>query len=575
MTFPGTSGWVTRKTLQLEWWVFRIKAKKMIQIQYWFPHKLCPSALKGLSALDECYSPRSELTQLPGQRGKQVFFRPKHISKIYNFRWTIATQTRTLLESLPCSLKSPLFHQLEPVCSGGRFWPGSAGHGGAESQQNVLCGPASETVWPSQTWPQETLHCCGKPLLDGPRDAVRSVSLHHLTVKKSCSTESVANFQLWLLGKSYDERVDIFSFGIIICEVKPHIGQPQSWWTTNENISLCVSSLKIIGRISADPELMPRAKDFGLNVASFLQQFHPPCCPSAFLPLAVLCCDMDVEKRYHYKNTTLKFSSLAICVNPPCLLDSFRPPFSKLAEWLDNLLMHMDIGLHLLSELDQLCKTFWQNRNNQNLIHDKDEPQPQVENANSSQNGVQSPFKRLNSQQDTTMTGCSHTGGECNGLSLDQCQNSCSSAGIESGTETHENNNTSGQTQTDVSEPTAGQSNRPRRICSALWDNSTEDSPWTTKSTLNTCNWWIWARFQFKTNCEKLSKQQQTVLYHQTINSTGWKIAFCLQTGDWNLLQDMCCLTAFWANIYVKSVVCHWSSRDTFLQSRLSLHFQQ
>lgn len=245
---------------------------------------------------------------------------------------------------------------------------------------------------------------------------------------------------------------------------------------TNLIFSLCVSSLKIIGRISADPDFMPRAKDFGLNVASFLQQFHPPRCPSAFLPLAVLCCDMDVEKRYHWKNTTLKFWALAFCVNPPCLVDFFRPSFSKLAEWLDNLLMHMDIGLHLLSELDQLCKTFWQNRNNQNLIHNKDSPQPQVENANSNHNEMQSPFERLNSQQDTTKTGCSNPGAECNGLSLDQCQNFCSSAGIELGTETHENNSISGQTQTELSERTAGQSNRPRRLCGVLWDKSTEDS---------------------------------------------------------------------------------------------------
>lgn len=228
-----------------------------------------------------------------------------------------------------------------------------------------------------------------------------------------------------LYGKSYDERVDIFSFGIIICE--------------------------IIGRVSADPDFMPRAKDFGLNVASFLQEFHPPLCPSAFLPLAVLCCEMDIEK---------------------------RPSFSKLAEWLDNLLMHMDIGLHLLSELDQLCKTFWQNRSNQNLIHNKDGPRPQVEKENNSQNGVQGHFEKLNSRQDTTTTECSHPREECTGLSLDQCQNCCSSAGIESGTETHENNSTSGQPQTQkgVSEPVAEQSNRPRRICSVLWDKSTEES---------------------------------------------------------------------------------------------------
>uniref|UniRef100_A0A8C9XR00 non-specific serine/threonine protein kinase n=1 Tax=Sander lucioperca TaxID=283035 RepID=A0A8C9XR00_SANLU len=102
-------------------------------------------------------------------------------------------------------------------------------------------------------------------------------------------------------GKSYDERVDIFSFGIMICE--------------------------IIGRVNADPDYLPRSNDFGLNVAGFLQQYHPPQCPSAFLPLGVLCCETDADK---------------------------RPSFLKLGEWLENLLMHLDISLPLLSELEQL-----------------------------------------------------------------------------------------------------------------------------------------------------------------------------------------------------------------------------
>uniref|UniRef100_A0A7N8XF10 LIM domain kinase 1 n=1 Tax=Mastacembelus armatus TaxID=205130 RepID=A0A7N8XF10_9TELE len=108
-------------------------------------------------------------------------------------------------------------------------------------------------------------------------------------------------------GKSYDERVDIFSFGIMICE--------------------------IIGRVSADPDYLPRTNDFGLNVTAFLQQYLPPQCPLAFMPLAVLGCDIDAEK---------------------------RPSFSKLEEWLENLLMHLNIGLPLLSELEQLCRAFWE-----------------------------------------------------------------------------------------------------------------------------------------------------------------------------------------------------------------------
>ncbi|XP_059911673.1 LIM domain kinase 1-like [Gadus macrocephalus] len=107
-------------------------------------------------------------------------------------------------------------------------------------------------------------------------------------------------------GKSYDERVDIFSFGIIVCE--------------------------IIGRVSADPDFLPRNRDFGLNVFGFLEQYHPSDCPPAFLPLAALCCDLEADT---------------------------RPSFPRLEEWLDNLLMHLDIRLPLLSELEQHQRAFW------------------------------------------------------------------------------------------------------------------------------------------------------------------------------------------------------------------------
>ncbi|XP_077397719.1 LIM domain kinase 1a isoform X4 [Festucalex cinctus] len=108
-------------------------------------------------------------------------------------------------------------------------------------------------------------------------------------------------------GKSYDERVDIFSFGIMLCE--------------------------IIGRVNADPDYLPRAVDFGLNVSGFLEHYCPPDCPTAFFPIAAVCCDLDADK---------------------------RPAFSKLEEWLGNLKMHLDMGLPLVSEVEQLHKAFWE-----------------------------------------------------------------------------------------------------------------------------------------------------------------------------------------------------------------------
>ncbi|NP_001036156.1 LIM domain kinase 1a [Danio rerio] len=108
-------------------------------------------------------------------------------------------------------------------------------------------------------------------------------------------------------GKSYDEKVDLFSFGIMLCE--------------------------IIGRVNADPDYLPRALDFGLNTAVFLEEHCPADCPAAFFPIAALCCDLDAEK---------------------------RPAFTKLESWLEDLKMHLELGLHLVSELELLHQDFMQ-----------------------------------------------------------------------------------------------------------------------------------------------------------------------------------------------------------------------
>ncbi|XP_044312106.1 LOW QUALITY PROTEIN: LIM domain kinase 1 [Varanus komodoensis] len=108
-------------------------------------------------------------------------------------------------------------------------------------------------------------------------------------------------------GRSYDEKVDVFSFGIILCE--------------------------IIGRVSADPDYLPRTLDFGLNVRGFLDHYCPPNCPPAFFPIAVRCCDLDHER---------------------------RPSFSRLEQWLEALRMHVSLQLPLSPQLEQLEQAFWE-----------------------------------------------------------------------------------------------------------------------------------------------------------------------------------------------------------------------
>ncbi|XP_062414157.1 LIM domain kinase 1-like isoform X2 [Pungitius pungitius] len=229
-------------------------------------------------------------------------------------------------------------------------------------------------------------------------------------------------------GKSYDERVDVFSFGIMICE--------------------------IIGRVNADPDYLPRSNDFGLNVAGFLQQYHPSHCPPAFLPLAVLCCDIDADQ---------------------------RPSFAKLEEWLENLLMHLNIGLPLLSELEQQSRVFWHNHNHQRPCHNQDDTLDGQERTRRSEPRRQScgPIQHSDDANNHTELQTkksipeSHSEGEPPTRDL---------TGYRS--ETNERADPSGKKKAEdepfqppqVNLTLLGRTNRPRRTCRVLWDTSTEDS---------------------------------------------------------------------------------------------------
>ncbi|KAF6715757.1 LIM domain kinase 1 [Oryzias melastigma] len=253
-------------------------------------------------------------------------------------------------------------------------------------------------------------------------------------------------------GKSYDERVDIFSFGIMTCE--------------------------IIGLVSADPDFLPRTNDFGLNVPSFLQQYYPPECPSAFLPLAALCCDLDADK---------------------------RPSFSKLEEYLDNVVMHLNIGLPLLSELEQLCRAFWKNYDQQCLTPNQDETKHQKlcsqtdKQTNSAKHCTENPNNHTESYHSTPSPNPNTLESHLNGnlerrRDLNNVRTGSKDTNLlflkitdknESDTcETMSNSTGKPESQPDSSEAQqvkghalVGRSSRPRRVCRVLWDKPPEDTP--------------------------------------------------------------------------------------------------
>ncbi|XP_019716562.1 dual specificity testis-specific protein kinase 1 isoform X2 [Hippocampus comes] len=72
-----------------------------------------------------------------------------------------------------------------------------------------------------------------------------------------------------LRGEPYDRKVDVFSFGIVLCE--------------------------ILARIPADPEILPRTQDYGLDTNAFKEMVAD--CPQHLLELAASCCMLESYRR--------------------------------------------------------------------------------------------------------------------------------------------------------------------------------------------------------------------------------------------------------------------------------------
>ncbi|KAG8507588.1 Dual specificity testis-specific protein kinase 2 [Galemys pyrenaicus] len=85
---------------------------------------------------------------------------------------------------------------------------------------------------------------------------------------------AVAGSPFWmapevLRNEPYNEKADVFSYGIILCE--------------------------IIARIQADPDYLPRTENFGLDYDAFQPLVED--CPPDFLQLTFNCCNMDPKLR--------------------------------------------------------------------------------------------------------------------------------------------------------------------------------------------------------------------------------------------------------------------------------------
>lgn len=72
-----------------------------------------------------------------------------------------------------------------------------------------------------------------------------------------------------IIGIHYNEKADVFSYGVICCE--------------------------ITGRVTADPDVLPRTDNFGIDYRAFSELIDY--CPLDFLRLAFRCCQIDPKKR--------------------------------------------------------------------------------------------------------------------------------------------------------------------------------------------------------------------------------------------------------------------------------------
>uniref|UniRef100_A0A915I1K9 Protein kinase domain-containing protein n=1 Tax=Romanomermis culicivorax TaxID=13658 RepID=A0A915I1K9_ROMCU len=118
--------------------------------------------------------------------------------------------------------------------------------------------------------------------------------------------------------ESYDERADIFSFGVTLCEM--------------------------IGKCNVDPDVLTRNKNFGIDRDSFLTKFILCTdCPKPFYELALKCASVDPQE---------------------------RPPFDLLYDWISALMAAC--AMQDYSEFDQFVDEIKSFTGNSSMFCDDD-----------------------------------------------------------------------------------------------------------------------------------------------------------------------------------------------------------
>ena len=125
-------------------------------------------------------------------------------------------------------------------------------------------------------------------LLLSPDEAIiADFGLAKILENADSQARSIAGSPYWMApemfrGEGYSKPADVFSFGIVLCE--------------------------IITRLKAEPDVLPRTREFGLDVELFLPLAKR--CPKPLVDLAVDCCKIDPSLRPSFEEAVERLTLL-------------------------------------------------------------------------------------------------------------------------------------------------------------------------------------------------------------------------------------------------------------------------